>query len=504
MQISGFPWPKMSWVASGGENILAIAKLCSSSGYESKRIRITPSCVRGLEYYTGTVFECEITADIPNEKGEIVQFGSVAGGGRYDGLVKRFTGQEVPATGFSIGVSRLATALKNLGQLDTEAPEGPIVVTVMDKDAEALAGYQKLVQMLRESENADGVKDLRAEMYQGNPKNFGKQLQYADRRGSPIAIIQGSAEREEGTVQIKDLVEGARLSADITDHTEWRGEEGVRPAQQTVKVEDMVATVREILERAMPDLTAFLDERTDARPEVAILQPADPFLDVAGEDMRRRVFMTQMSDGAPLCLRPEFTIPICLMDLPAGRYAYDGTVFRQEREGANEFRQAGLEDLGHEPTPARDAAALADMREALAVAGADDVSMTLGDHALFDVVVVSLGLPATIAARLSRAFGGTGASRRDHRPSHRRAGPRRSTCRPGRHAGARRRSASLNGACDRHDATGRAACDRRTLCCCHCHPRHRAGAGRRLPPRQHAGAGAAQFSRYRGTARGNR
>ncbi len=159
----------------------------------------------------------------------------------------------------------------------------------------------------------------------------------------------------------------------------------------------------------MPDLVTFLDERTDARPDVAILQPADPFLDVAGEDMRRRVFMTQMADGAPLCLRPEFTIPICLMHLPANgkavRYAYDGTVFRQARDGANEFRQAGLEDLGHEPTPARDADALRDMIDALAVAGAGDVSITLGDQALFDVVVTSLGLPAAIAARLSRAFG---------------------------------------------------------------------------------------------------
>ncbi len=231
------------------DDLATLVGIVRHAGYDDVQIKADPSVVRGLEYYTGTVFECEITADIPNEKGEIVQFGSVAGGGRYDGLVKRFTGQEVPATGFSIGVSRLATALKNLGQLDTEAPEGPIVVTVMDKDAEALAGYQKLVQMLRESENADGVNDLRAEMYQGNPKNFGKQLQYADRRGSPIAIIQGSAERENGTVQIKDLVEGARLSADITDHTEWRGEEGARPAQQTVKVEDMVATVRAILAR---------------------------------------------------------------------------------------------------------------------------------------------------------------------------------------------------------------------------------------------------------------
>ena len=234
----------------GWNSLRSTLSVVADAGFGFTQIRIDPSCVRGLEYYTGTVFECEILADIPNEKGEIVQFGSVAGGGRYDGLVKRFTGQDVPATGFSIGVSRLATALKNLGKLETETLQGPIVVTVMDKDSEALAGYQKLVQMLRESENDQGVKDLRAEMYQGNPKNFGKQLQYADRRGSPVAIIQGSAERERRlTVQIKDLVEGARLSADITDHTEWRGEEGVRPAQQTVKVADMVATVRKILAR---------------------------------------------------------------------------------------------------------------------------------------------------------------------------------------------------------------------------------------------------------------
>jgi histidyl-tRNA synthetase len=132
----------------------------------------------------------------------VVQFGSVGGGGRYDGLVKRFTGQDVPATGFSIGVSRLMTALKNLGKLGRADMVAPVLVTVMDGDTEALGRYQKMVQTLR----AAGI---RAEMYQGNWKKFGNQLKYADRRGCPIAIIQGSDERAAGKLQIKDLIEPA-------------------------------------------------------------------------------------------------------------------------------------------------------------------------------------------------------------------------------------------------------------------------------------------------------
>ncbi|MEM7303379.1 MAG: histidine--tRNA ligase, partial [Pseudomonadota bacterium] len=127
------------------------------------RIVFDPTCVRGLEYYTGPVFECELTFPVTNEKGETVQFGSVAGGGRYDGLVKRFTGQDIPATGFSIGVSRLMTALKNLGKLEDSDVQPPVIVCVMDRDAESLAGYQKMVQQLRNA-------GIRAEMYQGNPK----------------------------------------------------------------------------------------------------------------------------------------------------------------------------------------------------------------------------------------------------------------------------------------------------------------------------------------------
>ncbi len=196
-----------------------VRKLVRNVGYGSDRIRIDPSCVRGLEYYTGMVYEAELTFDVTNEKGQKVQFGSVGGGGRYDGLVQRFTGQPVPATGFSIGVSRLMTALKNLGKLeDTEMP-GPVVVCVMDRDQ--VGEYQKMVSELR----AAGI---RAEMYQGNPKNFGKQLQYADRRDSPAAIIQGSDERARGIIQIKDLHEGKRAAAAIADNETWKSE---RPGQ---------------------------------------------------------------------------------------------------------------------------------------------------------------------------------------------------------------------------------------------------------------------------------
>ncbi|MEO0545584.1 MAG: histidine--tRNA ligase [Pseudomonadota bacterium] len=221
----------------GAEELLEISQQLTAAGYSEERVKIDTSVVRGLEYYTGAVYECELTFPVTNEKGETVTFGSVAGGGRYDGLVKRFTGQDIPATGFSIGVSRLMSALKNLGKLEADTVKGPVVVCVMDRDMEALAGYQKLVQDLRGA-------GIRAEMYQGNPKQFGKQLQYADRRGSPIAIIQGSEERAAGEVQIKDLIEGKRISAEITDNEEWRA---ARPAQQVVKVEDMVAKVREVL-----------------------------------------------------------------------------------------------------------------------------------------------------------------------------------------------------------------------------------------------------------------
>jgi histidyl-tRNA synthetase len=220
----------------GVAELREILALSRAAGYGSKRIRISADVVRGLEYYTGPVFEAELLAEIPNEDGQIVRFGSVGGGGRYDGLVSRFRGEPVPATGFSIGVSRLMTALKNLGKLDTSDVIAPVVVLVMDKDIESLGRYQKMVASLR----AAGI---RSEMYLGGA-GMKAQLKYADRRGSPVAIIQGGDERAKGELQIKDLIEGARMSAEISDNAEWRA---ARPAQVTVAESELVAEVKKIL-----------------------------------------------------------------------------------------------------------------------------------------------------------------------------------------------------------------------------------------------------------------
>jgi histidyl-tRNA synthetase len=235
--------PEASLASTGFAELDEIEKLVRSAGYGPDRIKIDPSVVRGLEYYTGPVFEVELTAEIPNEKGEIVRFGSVGGGGRYDGLVSRFRGQPVPATGFSIGVSRLMTALKNLGKLGEGDALAPVLVTVMDGDMEAMGKYQDFTQKLRNA-------GIRAEMYQGNWKKFGNQLKYADRRGSPLAIIQGADERANGEVQIKDLIEGKRLSGEIESNEEWRA---TRPAQVTVKEADLVAEVKRILDEQAAD-----------------------------------------------------------------------------------------------------------------------------------------------------------------------------------------------------------------------------------------------------------
>ena len=221
----------------GTRELATMQAIFDASSYGKDRILIDPSVVRGLEYYTGPVYEAELLFDVTNEKGEVVQFGSVGGGGRYDGLVKRFVGRDVPATGCSIGVSRLMTALKNLGKLGNEETVAPVLVTVMDGDVESLGHYQKLVQDLRNA-------GIRAEMYQGNWKKFGNQLKYADKRNCPLAIIQGSDEKAQGIVQIKDLEEGKRLSTEIEDNATWRES---RPAQVEVPLDQMIETVRTML-----------------------------------------------------------------------------------------------------------------------------------------------------------------------------------------------------------------------------------------------------------------
>ena len=218
----------------GLEELDHIIGLVRAQGYDEDRIRMDTSVVRGLGYYTGPVFEAELTFEITDEKGRPRQFGSVAGGGRYDDLVKRFTGQAVPATGVSIGVDRLLAALNAKGRLDTSA-QGPVVVTVMDRTR--MADYMSMVNDLREA-------GIRAEMYLGNPKNFGNQLKYADKRQSPVAIIQGEDEAARDVVQVKDLILGAKIALEATVE-EWKSQ----PAQMEVNRADLVATVREIMGR---------------------------------------------------------------------------------------------------------------------------------------------------------------------------------------------------------------------------------------------------------------
>ena len=221
----------------GRDELDEISRIAVSSGYGEDRIKVDPSVVRGLEYYTGAVFEVELLLDTKDEKGRPVRFGSVGGGGRYDGLVSRFRGEPVPATGFSIGVSRLQAALTMLGKLDSSKEYGPVVVTVFGGD---IADYQKMVASLRNA-------GIRAELYLGNPKHsIGQQMKYADRRNSPCAIVQGSDEKARGVVQIKDLISGAGLT-EIKDREEYlkRQAEAQTEADESVLVE----AVQKILAR---------------------------------------------------------------------------------------------------------------------------------------------------------------------------------------------------------------------------------------------------------------
>jgi len=221
----------------GREELDEISRVVSASGYAVDRIKIDPSVVRGLEYYTGPVFEVELLLDTKDEKGRPVRFGSVGGGGRYDGLVSRFRGEPVPATGFSIGVSRLQAALTLLGKIDTRPEFGPVVVTVFGGD---IADYQKMVATLRNA-------NIRAEVYLGNPRHsLGQQMKYADRRNAPCAIVQGSDERAKGKVLIKDLIFGAGLT-DTKDRDEYLKRQA--EAQTEVDARELVDAVKKILAR---------------------------------------------------------------------------------------------------------------------------------------------------------------------------------------------------------------------------------------------------------------
>ena len=221
---------------AGTPEIDEMRLLFDAAGYGEDRIRFDPSVVRGLDYYTGAVFEAELTFETMDEAGQQVRFGSVGGGGRYDDLVARFRGEAVPATGFSMGVSRLYAALKHLGRTQTQKTLPPVVVLVLDRQHMGI--YQKFTNELRAAK-------IRAEMYLGTA-GMKAQMKYADRRGAPLVVIQGTDERERRVVQIKDLAAGADRARQIDSREEWRA---ARAAQIEVPESELVAAVKAALEQ---------------------------------------------------------------------------------------------------------------------------------------------------------------------------------------------------------------------------------------------------------------
>ena len=223
----------------GVQELQHMHELLEAMGFGADRVVFDPSIVRGLAYYTGPVFEAALTFETDDQDGQKRQFGSVAGGGRYDDLVQRFTGALVPATGFSIGVDRLLAALKALGRLDASSRQGPVVVTIMDR--QHFTEYQRMVTDLRTA-------GIAAELYVGD-RNFRQQLRYADRRNAPIAVIAGGDEFARNEVSLKDLRLGRERSKEISDRQEWLKRQ---TAQVTVAREDLISAAKEILSRTMP------------------------------------------------------------------------------------------------------------------------------------------------------------------------------------------------------------------------------------------------------------
>lgn len=221
---------------TGLQELREIDALLTASGYADDRVTFDPSVVRGLAYYTGPVFEAELTFQITDEKGETRRFGSVAGGGRYDNLVARFLGRKVPGTGASIGIDRLLAALDTLEQGAAKPTGRSVLVTAMDRDQ--MPEYFRIAEEIRAAE-------IPAEVYLGK-KGIAAQIKYADKRGLPAVVIAGGDELAAGTVSVKDLALGRELSKSVQDREEWRRE---RPAQVTVPRSEMIRTLSEIVGR---------------------------------------------------------------------------------------------------------------------------------------------------------------------------------------------------------------------------------------------------------------
>ena len=200
--------------------------------YKELPFEFDPTVVRGLEYYTGLVFEVELTAKILNDKGQEVIFGSVAGGGRYDKLIARFGKEDVPATGISIGVDRLVYAIEQFDKISSN--KKPLII-IANLISDEISTYLNIADQLR-------LEGYACEIFYGS-NNLSKQLKYCDKRGASAVIIIGEDEFKNNTISIKNLTVGKELSKNIDSREEWKE---LKAGQFTINKDDLINEIKKI------------------------------------------------------------------------------------------------------------------------------------------------------------------------------------------------------------------------------------------------------------------
>lgn len=183
----------------GVARLREVTEGCRAAGVDDERLQLDVSIARGLDYYTGTIYETFLD-DLPG-------IGSVCSGGRYDNLAGLFTKQQLPGIGASLGLDRLLAAMEELDQV--AATHTPAQVLLVYFDEERRNDYLHLAANLR----AGGIA---VELFP-EPKKMGQQLKYADRRGFRVALIAGSREFDHGRVQLKQLATGRQHEVPIDE-----------------------------------------------------------------------------------------------------------------------------------------------------------------------------------------------------------------------------------------------------------------------------------------------
>ena len=201
--------------------------------YKDLPFEFDPTVVRGLEYYTGLVFEVELTTKVVNDKGKEVIFGSVAGGGRYDKLIARFGKEDVPATGISIGIDRLIYAIEQFDKIQSNKKPLIIIANLIPGQ---ISNYLSIAEVVRDEGYA-------CEIFYGS-NNLSKQLKYSDKRKASLVIIIGEDEIKNKTISIKNLTVGKELSKNIDSREEWKE---LKAGQFIINKDDLITELKKIL-----------------------------------------------------------------------------------------------------------------------------------------------------------------------------------------------------------------------------------------------------------------